>query len=106
MRGHAFNLNTWPLKKNGEPTLTCSEDAIYFGHLISKNNGWILLLKKLRRNAYFDMAKLKEKVSPNFDRLFELSFRAQMYREALEEVERIDNEQINTILDGPPLEGA
>lgn len=96
MRGHAFSLKTWPLRKNGEPIITCSEDAIYFGHLISKDVGWIKLLKDLRRKAYFDMATLKKKAIPNFDRLFELSFRAQMYREALREVERIDNEKFNT----------
>lgn len=97
MKGHAFSLITWPLRKNGEPIITCSEDAIYFGHLISKDVGWIKLLKKFRRNAYYDMAALKKKSTPDFDRLFELSFRAQMYREALEEVERIDNEKFNTV---------
>jgi len=97
MRGRAYSLETWPKRKNGEPLLTCSEDATYFGHLIHGNKLWTDHLKKLRRKLYFDMATLKKKVNPNFDRLFELSFRAQTYREALEEVERIDNEKFNTL---------
>lgn len=93
MRGHAFSLKTWPRRKNGEPIFTCSEDAIFFGHFININTAEINYLKKLRRNCYLDIAVGKKKTNPNYDRLFDLSFRAQMYREALEEVERINNEK-------------
>lgn len=90
-KSHAYSLELWPLRVNGEPIFTCSEDAIYFGHLVFDKVEWIDKLTRLRKKAYFDIGVLRSKVNPDFQRMMDLAVRAQFYRECLEEVRRIND---------------
>ena len=90
MVSHAHSLELWPLRKNGEPIFTCTEDAIYFGHLVYDKVEWIDKLTRLRKKAYFDIAVQRSKTTPSYQRMMDLAVRAQFYREALEEVKRIN----------------
>ena len=90
-KSHAYSLNLWPLRKNGEPIFTCSEDAVYFAHLVFDKVEWIDKLTRLRKNAYFDIAVHRSSPKPNYQRMMDLAVRAQFYRECLEEVRRIND---------------
>jgi len=87
---HAYSLDLWPLRVNGDPIFTCTEDAIYFAHLINDRIEWIDKLTRLRKKAYFDIGIQRTKVTPSYQRMMDLAVRAQFYRECLEEIKRIN----------------
>lgn len=90
-KSHTYNLALWPLRKNGEPIFTCSEDAIYYAHLVYDKIERLDQLRRLRKKAYFDIGYERSKRNINYDRIFDLAVRAQFYRECLEEVQRIND---------------
>lgn len=92
-KSHAYSLDLWPLRVNGEPIFTCTEDAIYFAHLINDRIEWINKLTKLRKKAYFDIGVQRSKAAPSYQRMMDLAVRAQFYRECLEEIKRINEGQ-------------
>jgi len=90
-KSHAYSLEVWPLRKNGEPIFTCSEEAIFFSHLIYDKVEWIIYLTRRRKKAYFEIGVLRSQPTPNYQRMMDLAVRAQFFRECLEEVRRIND---------------
>jgi len=88
---NAYTLSDWPRRKNGELIFTTTNEAIYFAHLTDDRVGAYNLLGKWRRNAYQDIAMLKSKPSINYNRIFDLAVRAQLYRECREEIQRLND---------------
>jgi len=86
------DLTQWPRSKNGAPIFTCSEEAIFFAHLIFKLEEERLKLVHLRRNVLFDLKVMRSKPTHNFQRMMDLAVKGQFYRECLEEIERIEKE--------------
>ena len=82
-------LKTWPVSKAGLPIWTCTEDAIFYGRLIAKKPDLVLELIRIKKQALdeFDMLYAREKI--NYSHLMTISLRAQLSREALEEVRRV-----------------
>lgn len=97
-KSQACSLDMWPLRVNGEPIFTCTEDAVYFAHLINDRIEWIDKLTRLRKKAYFEIGIQRSKLHPGYQRMMDLSVRAQFYRECLEEVKRINegNQNVQT----------
>jgi len=93
MRAYPYTFESWPRTKDGNPMFTCSEQAIYFAHLVSDRIETVNLLTKLRKRAYFDIAAQRSKPTPNYQRMLDLAVKAQMYRECLEEITRINDSQ-------------
>jgi len=89
----SWTFEAWPRTKDNNPIFTCTEDAIYFAHLASDKIEVIDKLKKLRKRAYFEIAVLRKRVTPNFQRMMDLAVKAQFYRECLEEITRINDSQ-------------
>ena len=92
MKIRITDLTQWPRTKNGSPIFTCSEEAIFFAHLIFKDETERLKLVHLRRKALFDLKVMRAKATPNYQRMMDLAVKGQFYRECLEEVERIEKE--------------
>lgn len=90
-KSYAHSLELWPLRKNGEPIFTCTEDAVYYGHLVFDKIEKIDHLRRLRKKAYLDIAMLRAKKKVDYQRIFDLAVRAQFYRECMEEIQRINN---------------
>jgi len=93
MKSYSYDLKTWPRRKNGEPIFYCSEDAIYFAHLVYAKTEYANLLTKLRKKAYQDIARARKNVTPDYQRMMDLAVGAQFYRECLEEIQRINESQ-------------
>ena len=93
MKTYPYNFENWPRTKGGDPIFTSTEQAIYFAHLASHEKDIIELLTRLRKNVYNAIAQLRAKRQPNYQRMMDLAFKAQLYRESLEEIQRINDSQ-------------
>ena len=93
MKEYPYIFESWPRTQAGDPIFTSSGQAIYFAHLVSDRIETITLLTKLRKRAYFDIAVQRSKPKPNHQRMMDLAFKAQFYRECLEEIKRINDSQ-------------
>ena len=89
---HAYTLNDWPRRKNGELIFTTTNEAIYFANITDDRVDSYNLLKKWRINAYQDIARLRSMKVINYNRIFDLAVRAQLYRECYEELEHLNKE--------------
>ena len=93
MKEYPYTFESWPRTQGGDPIFTCTEQAIYYAHLVSDRIETITLLTKLRKRAYFDIGVIRSTPSPNHNRMMELAVKAQLYRECLEEIKRIVDSQ-------------
>ena len=91
---HAYTLNDWPRRKNGELIFTTTNEAIYFANITDDRVDSYNLLKKWRINAYQDIARLRSMKVINYNRIFDLAVMAQLYRECFEELEHLNKEGI------------
>jgi len=92
MRTIITDLSQWPKSKAGDPVFSCSEEAIFYGHLIFKLKEERLKLVHLRRKLLFDLKVMRSKPVHNFQRMMDLAVKGQFYRECLEEIDRIEKE--------------
>lgn len=89
---HAYTVIDWPRRKNGDLIFTTTNEAIYYAHITDDRVGLYNLLKKWRINAYQDIARLKSMRVINYNKIFDLAVRAQLYRECYEELEHLNKE--------------
>lgn len=87
-------LETWPRNMKGEAILKTSEQAIFYAVLIYTNKPYISEIRKIRKKAIQEVRDLKKKPNLNYDRLMQLACKAQFARECLEEVERLQDQDI------------
>lgn len=90
MRKMIMSLNNWPRRKNGEYIFQSTNEAIYYANLVDDRLAAYDLLKKWRKKNQQDIDHLKSKRSFNVNRLFDLAVRGQLYRECMEEIQRIN----------------
>ncbi|GAH19934.1 unnamed protein product [marine sediment metagenome] len=88
----ARSFESWPRTKAGEPLFTCTEDAIFYAHLIINNEMERRKIVRLRLEVMFTLQAMRKKANPNLNRMMKLAVKGQFYRECLEEVERIEKE--------------
>jgi len=86
------NLNTWPLDRRGCPIFTCTYDALLYAQLIEDNADKQKMLTINRQDIYIKLRHERHSKQPNLQRMCDLSVQAQLYRECLEEVQRIKDE--------------
>ena len=86
-----INYTQWPRRDDGSPIFTSTNDAFFYAELISSNRDECFNILALRANILVDMETMRSKENVDMDDMFSLAFQAQLYRECLEEVNRIDN---------------
>lgn len=91
MKTYSYNFANWPRDAGDSPIFTCTEQAIYYAHLCSDDEDEIDRLTRLRKGAYARIAEQRAKRQPNYQRMMDLAVKAQMYRECLEEIKRIND---------------
>lgn len=89
------DFNQWPRTKADHPIFTCSEDAIFYAHLITDKVLERTKIARLRAGVLSDLKLKRSQDNPNLQRMMDLAVKAQFYRECLEEVERIENENFD-----------
>ena len=87
---HAYNEDTWPRNGRGEIIFSSTNEAIYYAGIVEDRLATYNFLKKWRLNARQNFEYLKSAKPVNCDRLFDLAVKAQFYREAMEELERLN----------------
>jgi len=89
---NAYNLEDWPRMKSGDIIFKSTEEAIYYANLVDDRLVAYDLLKKWRKNTYQNLTALRAKKPMSYNRIFDLAVRAQLYREAMEEIKRLNKE--------------
>jgi len=88
-------INQWPRNQKGELLFKTSEGAIAYGVLVSRHKKEIAELKKFRDESYRQIDLEKARKVPSIQRLFDLAFKGQFFREAYEEAERLEKYDIS-----------
>ncbi|GAG50071.1 unnamed protein product, partial [marine sediment metagenome] len=57
----ARSFESWPRTKTGEPLFTCTEDAIFYAHLIFNNKTERLKMAQLKHDVTFTLKGMREK---------------------------------------------
>lgn len=89
------NLATWPNDKRGLPIFTSTHDAYLYAQLIEKFPDKQKMLSITRQDFYIKLRHERHLAQPNLQRMMDLAIKAQLYRECLDEVHRIKNEQFH-----------
>jgi hypothetical protein len=87
---HAREPDSWPRRKRGDLIFESTNEAIYYAHAAPDKMVKYNKLKTWRRMALQDAEACRNKKPLNYDRLFDLVVRAQLFRECFEEIERIN----------------
>lgn len=85
-------LSAWPHDRRGLPLFTCTQDALLYAQLIEKHPDKQKMLIISRQDLYIKLRHERNAKIPNAQRMCDLSVKAQLYRECLEEVQRIKDE--------------
>jgi len=88
------DLAQWPKTKDAVPIFTCTEDAIFYAQLVFGDEDRRLKLVHFRRSFLYELQVLRSGSSHNLTRVFDLAVKSQFFRECLEELERIEKEDI------------
>ena len=89
---HAYTLDNWPRRRRGDLIFRTTEEAFYYANIVEDRASAYDLLSKWRANTYQEIKAARSKKPLNFDKLFDLAVRAQFYREAMEELSRLNQE--------------
>ena len=83
----------WPRRESGEPIFKTTNDAIFYANLIAKNKRLVDDVDLYRRLARRMLKVARQEADPNYDILMCMAVKAQFFRECLDEVKRIREEQ-------------
>ncbi len=89
-----YSFDDWPRTNAGDPIFTCSEDAIFYAHLIIDKVPDRTRMVKLRQKVGSDLILMRARDIPDMQIMMDLAVKGQFYRECLEELERIEKEVI------------
>jgi len=87
---HAYELSNWPRNQRGEIIFSSTTEAIYYAGIVEDKQVSYNLLKKWAMNAYQNFDHVRRTSPVNYDRLFDLAARRQFFREAMEEIQRLN----------------
>lgn len=83
------NFKHWPNHDFGDPIFTCTEDAIFYAHLIADSFAQVSLLVGARHKFLEDLQLYRSAVNPDLQAFHDLAVRCQLLRECIYEVIRI-----------------
>jgi len=92
MRPTVFSLDSWPRGKKFEYLFHSTKQATFFAHLCFDKPEVVESIKMARTLALSKISRERTSKSPNFQYIFDLSVNAQLFRECLEEVDRLHKE--------------
>jgi len=93
MRAIKETLDTWPMRKNGEPIFRTGQDALLYAQLVVKQPDLVHDMKHHREAAHRILKTERAKLHPNLERFIEYSTKAQFFRDCWEEIETIKDEE-------------
>jgi len=88
-------LDNWPKLRNGQPVFHSTEEALLFAQLIFDKPDEQAKLQFYRDDCYIKLKHQRESKQPALNYMVTIAVRAQLFRECLEECQRINNEKFN-----------
>lgn len=85
-------LADWPKDRRGLPIFSCSQDALLYAQFIEGIPDKQKMLLLSRQDIYIKLRQERHSQQPLLQRMCDLSVKAQLYRECLDEVQRIKDE--------------
>lgn len=92
MRETTKDLANWPKRRNGQPILKTSNEALLYAQLVYNDISKQQNLTTFRDEAYAKLRVERERMKPNPQRMMDLAVQAQLFRESFIHTLRILNE--------------
>jgi len=89
-------LDNWPKDGRKQPIFTSTQDALLYAQLIYNDKDAQGTIKICREDALIKLRAERLSKHPKPQRMFDLAFRAQLFRECSEEFQRIQDEKFTT----------
>lgn len=89
------DLANWPTRRDLQPILNSTEEALLYAQLIHRHIQRQTDLASYREQIYKLLSVERRRPNPDLQRMMNLAVRAQFYRECLEEAQRINAEARN-----------
>ena len=93
MRETITSLAGWPIRRNGQPILKSTHEAFLYAQLIFNDPKRQANLVFYRDDSYIKLRAERKKAQPNYQTMMDHAVRAQLFREALQETQRIKDEE-------------
>lgn len=93
MRTTITKADSWPRRRNSEPIFKTTNEAIFYANLISTDKRRIDEIEAYLNAARRQIKTERDKTQHNLNRMMQLAMKGQFYRECLEEIKRIRNEE-------------
>jgi len=92
MGRYSTSVYSWPLCVNGDYVLTTTEEAFWLAALVFDDPELVAKIESMRRRARSAFYADKIKDHKNYNMMMIHAFRSQLYRECLEEIDRLKKE--------------
>lgn len=89
-------LADWPKDRRGIPIFTSTHDALLYAQLIEGIPDKQSMLFISRQDIYIKLKHERHSQNPSLQRMCDLAVKAQLFRECLEECQRIHDEHLTT----------
>jgi hypothetical protein len=89
------DLANWPTKRDFQPILNSTKEALLYAQLIHRHIQKQTDLASYRELTYKLLSVERRRPTPDLQRMMNLAVRAQLFRECLEECQRITNDKSN-----------
>jgi len=86
-------LDNWPKDRRAFPIFTCTEDALLYANLSDNDKDTHATIKICREDTLIKLRHERHRKQPSLQRMMDLAVRAQLFRECLEECDRIKEEK-------------
>lgn len=87
-------IHNWPRTRRGELIFKSSEEAYFYAALIYTNKIFIGEVRKTYRTAREEFKQLSKRTNVNLDRLALIACKTQYTRECLQEVQRLQDQEL------------
>lgn len=94
MESFKVHRHSWQKDEEGVPVFRSTNDAHAYAHLIVDDEYECERMKILKKSVYDELDNAREAGHLSLQKLLNMACRCQLYRECIEEVDRIKDERI------------
>ncbi len=95
MKSFSMHLQSWQKDDEGIPVFRSTEDAIAYAHLIVDDDFECGRMKIYMETVYNELDNAREAGHLSLQGLLNMACRCQLFRECVEEIQRIKDERIS-----------
>lgn len=95
MESFKLHLQSWQKDSEGIPIFRSTNDAQAYAHLIVHDQYECTRMKMLKKGVYTELDNAREAGHMSLQGLLNMACRCQLFRECVEEIDRIKDESIS-----------